>query len=291
MTEFRRMLRYHQALWREANGHPMGTQPIRPRPGIPVRLVGSNLPLEYGRETGANFLTVTALEAARARTSFIEHEQSFDHQRLWADLLSSTALSLNLFGDLAADTALANRAVHTWWPDTPGTVSEVRFAHSPGRLDPAYLGSLGDFDTAFVLDLDDGTNGIIGLNVKYHEWTKPETPKPTNLWRYMEVAERSGLFLPGSTDGVSGRSVLWELWLRHLLLLSMVQHPSGAWNWGRLVVVHPAGNLDFVDACGRYRSLLVDDTTFASMTVEELLESKVLPPRTIAAFRTRYLTD
>ncbi len=129
MTEFRRRLRYHQARWREANGHPIGSQPIAPRPdGGPVRLLGSRLPLAYARETGANFLTAGALDAARARTSFIEPHQSFDHQRLWADLLWSPTIAFNLFGDLAGDLALADRAVHTWWPDVPGTVCEVRFA-------------------------------------------------------------------------------------------------------------------------------------------------------------------
>ncbi len=61
---------------------------------------------------------------------------------MWADLLSSEALSINLFGDLAADHALADHAVHAWWPDAPGTVADVRFEHSPGRFDPAYLNSL-----------------------------------------------------------------------------------------------------------------------------------------------------
>src|SRR6478672_7675177 len=62
MTEFRRRLRYHQAQWREANRHPIGSQPIAPRPdGRPARLVGSRLPLAYARETGANFLNANAL--------------------------------------------------------------------------------------------------------------------------------------------------------------------------------------------------------------------------------------
>jgi hypothetical protein len=143
MTTFRRRLRYHQAQWREANGYPVGSQPIAPRPDRgPARPVGSRLPLAFARETGANFLTTAALEAARARTSFVEPHQSFDHQRLWADLLSSVSMSFNLFGDLAADLGLADRAVHAWWPDVPGTVCEVRFAHSPGRLDPASATSL-----------------------------------------------------------------------------------------------------------------------------------------------------
>src|SRR6266508_3229157 len=89
LTEFRRRLRYHQAQWREANGYPIGSQPIAPRPEGPMRLVGSRLPLAWARETGVNLLTATALDAARARTSVIERHQSFDHQRLWADLLSS----------------------------------------------------------------------------------------------------------------------------------------------------------------------------------------------------------
>src|SRR2546422_3409395 len=163
LTAFRRHLRYHQSRWRESKGHPIGSQPIVPKPGATARLVGSRLPLAYARETGANFLTARALDAARARTSIIEPHQSFDHQRLWADLLSSVSMSFNLFGDLAVDLGLADRAVHTWWPDALGTVGDVRFAHSPGRLDPAWLGNLVALDVAFVLDHGDGTHGIVGV--------------------------------------------------------------------------------------------------------------------------------
>jgi hypothetical protein len=290
MTELRRRLRYHQSQWREAQGHPIGSQPIEPRPeGAPARPVGSRLPLAYARETGANFVTAGALDAARARTSTIEPHQSFDHQRLWADLLWSPSMAFNLFGDLAADLGRADRAVHTWWPDTPGTVSEVRFAHSPGRFDPEYLNSLRAFDAAFVLDLGDGTHGIVGLAVKYHERTKSEIPKPSNLRRYLEVADRSGAFAPGATDAVKGRSDLCVMWLEHLLLLSMVQHPSGAWRWGRYVLVHLAGNTDFADACARYRDLLVDESTFSSTTVEGLLDANALSRRAVSALRKRYL--
>jgi hypothetical protein len=290
MTDFRRRLRYHQAQWREAEGHPIGSQPIAPGPGAgPARLVGSRLRFAYARETGANFITAAALDAARARTSVTEPHQSFDHQRLWADLLSSAALAFNLFGDLARDLGLADRAAHAWWPDAPGTVSDVRFAYSPGRFDPSYLNSLRAFDAAFVLDLGDGTQGIVGLDTSYHERSKPEIPKPENLARYLEVAETSGVFRPGALDAVKGRSDLAVMWLEHLLLLSMLQHPSGRWSWGRYVVVHPAGNSDFADACTRYASLLVERTTFSSLTLEELLEAGVLPRQTGAALRARYL--
>jgi PD-(D/E)XK nuclease superfamily len=290
MTEFRRRLRYHQAQWREANRHPIGSQPIAPPPdGGPARPVGSRLPLAYAKETGANFLTAGALEAARARTSITEPHQSFDHQRLWADLLWSPAMAFNLFGDLAADLQLADRAVHTWLPDAPGTVREVRFAHSPGRFDPAYLNSLRAFDVAVVLDLHQGTHGIVGVDTNYHERIKPETPKPSNLWRCLEVAERSGVFKPGAIDAVKGRSDLAVMWLEHLLLLSMLQHVSGSWGWGRYVVVYPAGNSDVAEACARYRALLVDQSTFSFVSIEDLLDAGALPSPTVAALRDRYI--
>jgi PD-(D/E)XK nuclease superfamily len=289
MTLFRQRLRYEQARWRESKGHPIGSQPIVPRRGKPSHPVGSRLPLDYARETGACFVTPGALAAARARTSAVEPHQSFDHQRLWADLLWSPAMAFNLFGDIAADLALADRAVHASWPDTPGRVCDVRFAHSPGRFDPAYLNSLRAFDAAFVLDLGGGTQGIVGVDVKYHERSKPEIPKPSNLRRYVEVAERSGVFAPGAIDAVKGRSDLAVMWLEHLLLLSMLQHESGTWRWGRYVVVHPAGNTDFADACARYRALLVDASTFSSVTLEELLDVGGLPAPTVAALRDRYL--
>jgi hypothetical protein len=289
LTEYRRSLRYHQARWREGNGHPIGSQPIAARrDGKPVRLVGSRLPLDYAKETGANFLTAGALEAAKARTSIIEPHQSFDHQRLWADLLWSPTMAFNLFGDLAADPELADRAVHTWWPDVPGTVSGVRFAHSPGRLDPAWLGNLVDFEAAFVLDLGNGTDGIVGLMTAYHEVNRRQPPKPRRLPRYREITDRSGFFGPGAIDAVNGTELI-HIWLRHLLVLSMLQHPSGTWGWGRFIVVHPAGNTDFADACSRYRSLLVDQSTFGSATVEDLLDADVLPHRTTTALRERYL--
>ena len=288
LTDFRRRLRYRQAQWREANGHPIGSQPIVPRQGAPSRPVGSRLPLAYARDTGATFLTDAAREAAEARTSVVEPHQSFDHQRLWAELLWPAALAFNLFGDLAADLRLADRAVHTWWPDVPGTVTDVRFAHSPGRLDPAWLGSLVAWDVAFVLDLGDDTQGIVGVVTAYHDVNRRQPPKPSRLARYREITERSGSFGPGALDAVNGTELI-HIWLDHLLVLSMLQHPSHVWRWGRLVVVHPAGNTDFADACGRYRALLVDRSTFASATIEELLDANVLPARTATALRDRYL--
>ena len=95
-----------------------------------------------------------------------------------------------------------------------------------------------------------------------------------------------------SARGVSDvlkKSRLALIWLEHLLLLSMLQHESGRWTWGRYVVVHPAANTDIADANDEYRKLLGDDATFGSATIEEVLSAKVLAPKTGAALRRRYL--
>ncbi len=218
----------------------------------------------------------------------IEPHQSFDHQRLWADLLSPVAMAFNLFGDLAGDLVLADQAVHAWWPDLVGTLAGIRWAHSPQRLDPSYLGNLVDLDVGFVLDLADGAQEIVGVVTAYHDVNRPQPPKPNRLPRYREITERSGLFRPEAIEAVSGTDLI-HIWLDHLLVLSMLQHPSRSWRRGRLVVVHPAGNVNFADACGRYRALLVDQSTFSAMTVEELLDASVLPAQTTASLRHRYL--
>jgi hypothetical protein len=178
--------------------------------------------------------------------------------------------------------------VHTWWPDTPGTVVEVRFAHSPGRLDPQWLGNLVALDAAFVLELKDGCHGIVGVVTAYHQVNRPQPPKPARLPRYVEITERSRAFRPDAIDAVNGTELI-HIWLDHALVLSMLQHSSGTWSWGRLVVVHPTGNTDFADACSRYRALLVDESTFAAATIEELLDAGAIPASTTAALRQRYL--
>jgi hypothetical protein len=288
MTAFRRRLRLHQARWREAHGHPIGTQPIAPRKGTATRPVGSRLPLAYAQENGANFITAGALAAARTRASSPERHQRFDYQRLWADLLWSPTLAFNLFGDLAADPSLGDHAVHAWWPDAPGTVSDIRFAYSPGRFDPTYLGSLRSFDAAFVLDLDDGTHGIVAVDVNYHEHAKPAIAKTAGRPLQRKIARRSGIFARGAIDAAD-RTDLLVTSLEHLLLLSMLQHESGRWSWGRYVVVYPAGNTDFAGVCSRYAELLTEHSTFAATTIEELLGVRALPPKARTALRERYI--
>src|SRR5437870_12581952 len=104
------------------------------------------------------------------------------------------------------------------------------------------------------------THGMIGVVVRYPDRTKPNERKPTRLARYVEVTERSGVFKPGAIDAVNGTDLL-VVWLQHLLVLSMLQHPSRTWRWGRFVVVYAAGHTDYADAHNRCRDLLAEPST------------------------------
>jgi hypothetical protein len=103
------------------------------------------------------------------------------------------------------------------------------------------------------------------------------------------VAQGSGLFSDEVFESLDGRGALCVTWLEHLLLLSMLQHDSGGWTWGRYVVVHPVAHGDVAAGCAKYRGLLHDDATFGSMTIEGLLDSGALSRTAGAALRDRYL--
>ncbi len=119
-----------------------------------------------------------------------------NHERLWADLLSSMPLCFNLFGDLAEEPEKVARAVSTWWPDAPAGPVTLRFEHSPGRSEPLYLGNKSAFDAAFDIGGEVGPRAVVGVETKYHEHAKAESvPQPDALARYTEVTERSGVFV------------------------------------------------------------------------------------------------
>jgi hypothetical protein len=86
-----------------------------------------------------------------------------------------------------------------------------------------------------------------------------------------------------------GTTELCVLWLEHLLQLSMLQHPSRAWSWGKFAVVYPSQNSDVAELCARYREYLTDQSSFSAMTLEELLDSTALPAAVAQLLRRRYV--
>ncbi len=291
-TAWKRSARLHQANWREARGYPIGARPYGG--GVSAMPIGSRITLASAKRSGANFLTPGVRSAVRHRLDHPERHQMLDEERLWADLLSSMPMCFNLFGDLHDDPDAATRTAIALWPDAPKGRARIRFEYSPGGGDPEFLGNRSAFDAAFEIALENGSHAIIGIETKYHEHARPEAkPKPVRLARYEEVTERSGIFISGWRDRLVGTE-LQQIWLDHLLVLSMLQHnfedPSRRWSWGRFVLVYPAKNSSFDRVAAEYRKALRDTSTFESRTIESLLTvPDAFDETTIASFRERYL--
>jgi hypothetical protein len=290
MSEFKRQARRHQSEWREARGLKPGKQPMRPKDDH-WRFIGSRLDIQDAYALGSNFITPAARAAADGRMANPEPHQTLNADRLYSDLLSSMPMCFNLFGPLHADLELADCAVHSWWPGTPGKVRAVRFEWSPGRrVAGKYLGNRSAFDVAFELDLGEGRSGIIGVETKYHEHCKPERApnREKSMPRYAEVTHKSGVFASNALVRIVGTK-LQQIWLDHLLALSMPITDPNSWAWVKFVLVHPAFNLSYAKAAEEYRSLLIDESTFDVVTIESLLDSSVIPFDSKKAFRERYL--
>lgn len=262
----------------------MGTHPIAG--GEAARLLGSRLPLEIARETLANFIDPRCAQAAVARVGLRQKHEMLNADRLFADLLSSMPMCFNLFGTLT-DPAAATAAIRAFWPDVPGRVDQVIFEWSPGRADPAYLGNRTSFDVAFILDLGDGRRGVLGVETKYHEHPTPVGIRPQNLARYVDVSRASGLFEERDLAVLPGDKAS-QIWLDHLLALSMLQHPSGQWQWARFVIVYADANPSWAPLVARYRGMLRDGATFGASTFDELVGSGALEPAVRGALVSRY---
>jgi hypothetical protein len=169
-------------------------------------------------------------------------------------------------------------------------VCAVHFEWSPGRRLPGeYLENATAFDVAFELELADGRRGILGIETKYHEdCRREEAPSDFRLKRYREVTARSMVMSSDTMATIIGTD-LQQIWLDHLLGLSMLQHPSRAWGWAGFILVHPAKNPSFARATKRYISILEDQASMRVRTLESLLAADALPPAVASAFAERYL--
>ena len=290
-TQFKRRARLQQALWRESRNIPIGSQPMRPKKGQDSRPLGSRIDIEIAREKKSNFLSAAAEQAVAHRLNNPQQHQTLNTDRLYADLLSSMPMCFNLFGPLSKDLTLANRAVRAWWPHVPGKVVNVLFEWSPGRRAAGrFLENASAFDVAFELDLGHGQRGLLGVETKYHEHCQREAKAASDsrIARYKLVSERSGAFLPGAVDDIVN-TYLQQIWLDHLLALSMTQDESEPWHWTGFALVYPARNPSYARATEHYRKFLRQPDALAVSTLESLLDADVLPGDVSAAFRQRYL--
>ncbi|MDX6216836.1 MAG: hypothetical protein QOG99_2420 [Frankiales bacterium] len=260
-SPFQARLRLQQALWRRAKGLHTGQ---RPRTGEPLGSMLTNV----DAAAGANYVDPPAVATALAG---VHATALVDRRRLEGNLLSSQPLAFNLFATMAAEPGLetANRVFRHLFPRRMDTVTRITFEYSPERGDQLYLGNHSAFDVFVEYLSMDGTRGFLGIEVKYHEDLRNPTPSERKP-RYDEVSSTAGCFAPGAD---LWRPPVWQLWLDHLLCLSILQ--AGKYDEGAFVFLAPAGNAPCRYAVQEYRSLLDHQSAFLDLSLENVLSSIV----------------
>lgn len=288
-TYFRRRARLRAALWREEHGWPMGVNVD----GTPL---GSRLALPEARAAGWNFLTprIAELATGYADGRLAEPGAKIDAARLHADLLSSQPMCFNLFGELALDLDAATRFGRRLWPGRVERVVDLRFEHSPGRWNPAFLDNGSAFDMFLAHTTPGGGKGFVAIEVKYHENMRDKLPAQLRP-RYRQLALACGGFEHPEAPTLWSRGV-WQLWLDHLLAWSLRMHPGSAYDTGTSVLLYPAGNADVAEVASAYAghlaaSELQGAVPFERLTLEDCVDAihNVVDGEWVKRFRSRYL--
>jgi len=290
-TKFKQRARLQQSIWRIEQGLSKGWIIPSEKSNKKVRSSGCRIEYNKSNPSSYNFLDEQIVDEVNRRMRNPEPHQMIRKRRLWSNLLSSMPMCFNLFGMLRQDKLKSSSLLRKWIPDIPGNLYAIRFEWSPGRSIPGqFLENRSAFDCAIEFRTGNKTFGILGIETKYHEHAaKEKSITIKRLNRYKVIAKNSGIFKSGAIKEILG-SNLQQIWQDHLLVLSMLQHSSNKWNWGKFILVHPEKNPSFAEAGEKYKELLMNnDSTFEVRTIESVLKSEILPLDIEKKFRHRYL--
>ncbi|KQO97324.1 hypothetical protein ASF33_07390 [Methylobacterium sp. Leaf92] len=262
-------------LWRQDHQLPAATFISRDSDSKPRRRPANWLLRRDSAQAGATFLTPAIRDHARQALLFREPGAMWNEDRLWANLLSSQALTLNLLAPLAIDLALATCVFRTLLPGFVDQVRSIRFEHSPGRFEASYFGDGTALDAIIEITTPEtGEIGVITIEVKLTEGLTG--PSATPRTRYVEAAQASGLFKDAASSTLA-RAGFEQLRREHVMTALMLQH--GLASRGKFILIAPQLNRRAQAVAALYRTELRDpDGTsdpstvgFSNITLEALI--------------------
>ncbi len=267
-TRFGSCARLLQSIWR----HNRNFDPGRHRPlKRKSRKLGSRLALPAAR-TGVNFLTPEIAKIVRMEAAYREIGALIEERRLWENLLSSQALTFNLFAKLKTDQKVASRF---WSKLVPGVLKQVErivFEHSPGRGDPAFLGDYTAFDVFVQGTAANGAPAFLAIEVKYAETLRQQQRRSASL-RYRELTLEYALHCDPADPGLFSEPMA-QLTAEHLLA-AVIRDRLGRDAIGAFVTIAPAANREAWIAIELYMRSVNSATTpvpFKPITLEAAIE-------------------
>lgn len=240
-------------LWRQDQQLPAATFISCDPASKPRRRPANWLLRRDAAQAGATFLTRAIRDHARQTLLFREPGAMWNEDRLWANLLSSQALTLNLLAPLAIDLALATCVFRSLLPGFVDQVRSLRFEHSPGRFDDCYFGDGTALDALIEATTAHGEIALITIEVKFTEGLTGPTATPRD--RYDEAAQASGLYCD-ATSPTLARAGFEQLRREHVMTTLMLQH--GLASRGRFILIAPQLNRRAQAVAALYRTELRD---------------------------------
>jgi hypothetical protein len=245
-------------------------------------------------QAGATFLTPEICAYAREALLFREPGSLWEEGRLWGNLLSSQAMTLNLLAPLARNLDLATAVWRHLLPGFVHTITGLRFEHSPGRHGPEYFGDGTALDVMLDVVTPDGEPAFVTVEVKYVEGMNGPIPPPRAC--YAETTRASGLFIEPDA-AVLLQPGFEQLRREHVLTQLMLQQGLAA--RAHFVLLGPALNRR-VHAVGKlYAAELfpidtaatADRVGFSTLTLEAVVAALAAAGATELAtsFSSRYL--
>lgn len=278
---FQQRARLLQSLWRAEHGLPVGEHRGRP--------LGSRLAMPAAEQQLSNYLTPNIRDVVRREVldPARSKDKLFGRPRIFNDLLSSQPLCFNLFAELSLKLELASRVFARLTSGRVSEVTSINFEYSPGRGDPRYSGDRSAFDVFVRYRAAHGTNGFVGIEVKYHEGLGD--PAATHRERYDELARAMNCFNVEATTSRLREKPLQQIWRDHLLAGSLLA--SGDFDEGFFAFLYPAQNERCTVALDAYRSCLTSASTFETWTLESVVAALLEERREewVEAVADRYL--
>jgi hypothetical protein len=280
-TRFAAAARLLSSIWREEHGIPIGSIGARPNARSRRIKLGSRISPKAAMD-GATFMGPEVMALARAELLFREPGSVWDEERLWGNLLSSQALTVNLWAPMVLDPELATTVWRSLLPDFVGSVLRIRFEHSPGRFQENYFGDGTAFDVLLEVTTPDGEQAIVAVEIKFIEEMMATPARHRD--RYDETAVECGLYADPH-DPLLQRPGFEQLRREHVMTQLMVN--NGLASRGMFITIVPRLNRRAVVTNTIYSSALTDASGatphedgrervgFQPFTLEEIIRSLV----------------
>ena len=229
---------------------------------LPKGKYGYMLPLEEAKKKGYNFLTDNIRKHVKEEIENKEvSNKLIDGNRLYSHMLSSQAMTFNLFGELKSKLELATNVFNKLFNNKIKKVDNIEFEYSPGRRNIKYTGDRTAFDVFIEYTTLDDSKGFFGIEVKYSEDLKPFNNDALiksiesynkNKTRYHEITNESKIFKEEKFQQLTEFKI-FQIWIKHLLALSLMQDYAE----GFFIYLYPRNNEAYQNGLNDYQNLLI----------------------------------